>query len=86
MRGVVGQPTLFDDGGWLQPGLTTVLNATRRPEPVLTNSQLAALASGESGGRSVSVMEGATVIVSDPVDIDMLAARQEFAARSAAFG
>ena len=29
-------PTLYDSGGWLPPGLTTVLNATNRPEPVMT--------------------------------------------------
>jgi len=31
-------PTLYDTGGWLPPGITTVLNATNKPEPVLTNS------------------------------------------------
>ncbi|MCZ4325667.1 tape measure protein [Brachybacterium paraconglomeratum] len=39
--GIVGdRPTLFDQGGELPPGLTTVLNASRKPEAVLTNDQL----------------------------------------------
>ena len=29
----------FDSGGFLQPGLTTVLNATGKPEPVFTGGQ-----------------------------------------------
>ena len=29
----------FDDGGYIQPGLTTVLNKTGRPEPVFTDGQ-----------------------------------------------
>lgn len=39
--GIVDQrPTLFDQGGVLPPGLTGVLNATKKPEAVLTNEQL----------------------------------------------
>ena len=33
-------PMLFDSGGVLPPGLSTVLNASRKPEAVLTNEQL----------------------------------------------
>lgn len=80
----------FDDGGLLQPGPSLVYNGTGRPEPVLSGRQFdalyAAAGSGGGGARKISVMEGATVIVSDPVDVDMLAQRQEFAARSATFG
>jgi hypothetical protein len=36
-------PTLYDNGGWLPPGLSTVLNATNRPEPILTSEQWADL-------------------------------------------
>ncbi len=36
-------PTLYDTGGWLPPGLTTVLNATNKPEPILTSEQWADL-------------------------------------------
>ncbi|MFE7605780.1 tape measure protein [Brachybacterium paraconglomeratum] len=38
--GIVEPPTLFDSGGVLPPGLSTVLNASRKPEAVLTNDQL----------------------------------------------
>lgn len=33
------KPRLYDNGGWLQPGYSTVYNATGRPEPVLTGKQ-----------------------------------------------
>lgn len=39
-------PTLYDSGGWLQPGLTTVLNATGKPEAVFTSEQLSAMKFG----------------------------------------
>jgi hypothetical protein len=42
-------PTLYDTGGWLPPGLTTVLNATGRPEPILTGDQWDALLQGNGG-------------------------------------
>lgn len=35
------KPTLFDRGGWLQPGRHLVENRTGRPEPILTGSQWA---------------------------------------------
>lgn len=48
-------PTLYDTGGWLPPGLHTVLNASNRPEPILTAAQwdelVAARRMGEAGGR-----------------------------------
>ena len=41
--GIWGNPTAgtykFDNGGYIQPGLTTVLNKTGRPEPVFTDGQ-----------------------------------------------
>ena len=37
-QGAEAAPTLYDDGGWLPPGVTTVINATNRPEPILTGS------------------------------------------------
>lgn len=51
--GPIQPPTLYDTGGWIPPGVTTVLNATGKPEPVLTTRQLAALeaaAVGRGGG------------------------------------
>src|SRR5690606_28423078 len=49
LRAVAGQPMLYDQGGWLPPGITTVLNATGRPEAVLTEAQLRAIAAGARG-------------------------------------
>lgn len=43
-------PTLYDDGGWLPPGLHLVANRTRRPEPILPPGVLDALVDGRSGG------------------------------------
>lgn len=46
------EPTLFDSGGIIPPGLTSVLNASGKPEAVLTNDQLTQLriiASGRGG-------------------------------------
>lgn len=78
----------FDEGGYLPPGISTVANATGRPEPVLTRAQMSALtgAATNGGDRKVSVMDHATVIVQDPVDVDTLQQRTAFLARSATFG
>ena len=48
----------FDSGGFLQPGLTTVLNATGRPEPVFTGGQWSKIDDllGK-GGNAPSVLE-----------------------------
>lgn len=43
-------PKLYDQGGWLPPGLTTVLNATGRPEPVFTGDQFDRLTAGGASG------------------------------------
>ena len=32
-------PTLYDSGGWLEPGVTQVVNKTRAPEAILTARQ-----------------------------------------------
>ena len=42
--GIYGSPetrsySFFDQGGYLQPGLTLAYNATGKPEPVFTNTQ-----------------------------------------------
>jgi tape measure domain-containing protein len=48
----------FDSGGLLQPGLTTVLNATGKPEPVFTGGQWSKIGGllGK-GGNTPSVLE-----------------------------
>ncbi|MFF5703390.1 phage tail tape measure protein [Streptomyces sp. NPDC012794] len=53
----------YDEGGWLQPGLTLAHNATGKPEPILTSGQWNAL-SRSSGGLAPGdqltlVVEGA---------------------------
>ncbi len=53
------RPTLFDSGGVLPPGLSMVLNESRKPEAVLTNEQLRQLqvlttpGTGVTGGGDV---------------------------------
>ncbi|EFG65348.1 hypothetical protein [Streptomyces sp. SPB074] len=44
------KPKKYDSGGWLQPGLSTGVNATGRPEPILTAGQWDAVQRGLSGG------------------------------------
>lgn len=51
-------PWKFDDGGYLEPGLSLVANYTRKPEPVFTHDQfrnLAALRTGNVGGATYNV-------------------------------
>ncbi|MFE6363006.1 peptidoglycan DD-metalloendopeptidase family protein [Streptomyces sp. NPDC057806] len=40
-KSVDPMPFLYDDGGYLQPGMNLVANGTGRPEPVLTSQQWA---------------------------------------------
>lgn len=76
----------FDSGGLLPPGPSLVYNGTGSAETVLTGRQAAALgAAAEGGGKTVNVMPNSTVYVQDPVDVDALAQRQDFAARAATF-
>lgn len=44
---------MYDNGGYLPPGLTTVLNLTGRPEPVFTADQWGDVQGGKGGGRSL---------------------------------
>jgi hypothetical protein len=43
----------YDQGGYLPPGLSTVVNMTGKPEPVLTSSQWSSM--GEGGGKGVTI-------------------------------
>lgn len=54
-----GQPTgglpdngtmMYDNGGYLPPGVTTVVNLTGKPEPVFTAAQFEGMRAGDSGG------------------------------------
>jgi hypothetical protein len=61
----------YDNGGWLQPGVTTVHNATGKPEAVLTPAEseaLKRLAAGAAGAQR-SYFEGATFYQYTPRDI-----------------
>ena len=51
-------PVKYDQGGYLPPGLTTVLNATGRPEPVFTAEQFASF---RGGGEHVAYQHNGDV-------------------------
>ncbi len=51
-RTVDPMPYLYDDGGYLQPGMNLVANGTRRPEPVFTGSQWDDIRAAKSGGTT----------------------------------
>ena len=46
----IGQATLYDDGGWLQPGRHLTENRTGKPEPVFTSRQWDLLSDVRGGG------------------------------------
>jgi SLT domain-containing protein len=64
-----GAPTLYDTGGWLPPGVTTVLNATNKPEPILTGQQwdeLTASRAESTSGVSLIGEYNQTVVSGSP--------------------
>ena len=68
------QTMLYDDGGYLLPGVTNILNATGRPEQIFTHEQAEMLkqASGLNGGSSTGgrgALDGANFYSYDPKDI-----------------
>lgn len=69
---LAGVPTLYDQGGYIPPGISLVANATGRPEPVLTDQQwqamMAATRAGD-GPREVHNWHG----VSERIDQQFLA-------------
>ncbi|NJP42266.1 phage tail tape measure protein [Actinacidiphila epipremni] len=44
----------YDSGGWLTPGATTAVNATGRPEAILTASQWQAMAASAAAAQAVA--------------------------------
>ncbi len=46
-----GTPLLYDNGGWLQPGLSLVNNKSGRPEPVFTATEFDRMVAGGGGFR-----------------------------------
>lgn len=82
--GIWGSPTAgvykFDNGGFLQPGVTTVLNATGKPEPVFTSAQWDALRA--HGAQAASSPETLVVVDED----GQLMARMRVVARDTVDG
>ena len=74
---------MYDQGGMLPPGLTTVLNATGKPEPVFNPEQWKTLQSAVGGGGSVT--SGAQFHGNVyTVDVDELTAKIQTRQRDAA--
>ncbi|HJF51266.1 MAG TPA: peptidoglycan DD-metalloendopeptidase family protein [Brachybacterium paraconglomeratum] len=75
--GLVGgiEPLVYDEGGWLKPGLSLVHNKSGVPEPVFTGKQgqsiIQMLEAGGTGGPSVTVPITATQL--SDADVDRLA-------------
>ena len=82
--GIWGSPTAgvykFDSGGFLQPGVTTVVNKTGRPEPVFTSAQWDALRA--HGAQAASSPDTLVVVDKD----GQLMARMRVVARDTVDG
>ena len=48
-------PHWYDDGGYLQPGMTMVANGTGKPEPVFTAQQWDTLKANVGGGGTPNI-------------------------------
>jgi len=60
---------MYDNGGYLPPGMTTVMNLTGKPEPVFTDGQFDDL--GVGGGENFTyapTFEGSNLTAADVVD------------------
>jgi hypothetical protein len=61
---------MYDNGGYLPPGITTVMNLTGRPEPVFTADQWDGMGPGGGGaliGSLTQNLNGTDVTASDVV-------------------
>lgn len=70
-EGDTGRTMMYDNGGYLPPGLTTVLNMTGKPEPVFTSSQWDMMRGSGSGGGTNDVdinLYGSDVTAGDVAD------------------
>jgi hypothetical protein len=79
--GVSGVPDngtmMYDNGGMLPPGLTTVLNLTGQPEPVFTADQFDAMRRGAGGGFHYEPhFEGSDLTAADVAEDIMFTARR----------
>ncbi|MFJ8146198.1 peptidoglycan DD-metalloendopeptidase family protein [Streptomyces sp. NPDC096048] len=52
-RTVDPMPYLYDDGGYLPPGISLVANGTGKPEPIMTAQQWSDIRALKNGGESV---------------------------------
>ncbi|MFF8264069.1 phage tail tape measure protein [Streptomyces virginiae] len=55
----------YDQGGWLQPGVTTAVNATGRPEAILTAPQWQAVSSLAAANGGLAAGDRMTLVVGD---------------------
>lgn len=63
-------PTLYDSGGWLQPGLSLVQNKTGAPEPILTSAQWDDMKSSRSADRGgLRAGERLTIVLDDGTEL-----------------
>ncbi|MEU3686982.1 peptidoglycan DD-metalloendopeptidase family protein [Streptomyces narbonensis] len=62
--------SLFDSGGWLQPGATMARNKTGKPEPILTASQWANVSTLASRGASGGLQPGDRLLLSTGAGAD----------------
>ena len=58
---------MYDNGGYLPPGLTTVVNLTGKPEPVFTAEQFERMRGGGGGGFTYAPTFNASDLTADDV-------------------
>ena len=63
---------MYDNGGYLPPGLTTVVNLTGKPEPVFTSDQFDRMRGGAGGGFQYSPTFVGTDLTPEDVASDIL--------------
>jgi hypothetical protein len=63
---------MYDNGGFLPPGLTTVVNLTGKPEPVFTADQFDRMRGGAGGGFQYSPTFVGTDLTAEDVASDIL--------------
>jgi len=59
---------MYDNGGMLPPGLTTVVNLTGKPEPVFTSEQFANMQGGGSGFTYAPTFNASELTADDVMD------------------
>lgn len=73
----------YDNGGWLQPGATMVMNATGRPEPVLTGDQWDALTSAIAGGGTSQLAGTVNIMLPEGTSLTSALNELDFKLRAA---